>query len=212
MTSYGARFETLISELASKSELEVIEGTIGPPTSPAEIQAARAVAGTAWPDGMAELYGEVSRVDVEFRPRAPNGPSGGIHIPTVTDVWDHAGHEDELWLDGLDEDSPLRHVRPIDRFTSEAYAVLYPVPGDCPAMVHYHYCGESLVPTGLSYRAWLEELFKARGVAYWLTVFTGPRRDTTWVEEGLDAMARLFPDFDPIAASPPQFRGEIPLD
>ncbi|MFO7563778.1 MAG: hypothetical protein R6X02_14125 [Enhygromyxa sp.] len=106
---------------------------------------------------------------------------------------------------------PLFRIRPIDRFVPEAYAVLYPVPGEGPATVHYHYCGESLVPTGLSYKEWLEQLFKARGVYYWLLIFTGPRRRVTWVEEGHDAMARLFPDFDPLGAGPLQPRAEIPL-
>ena len=212
MANYRTRFEQLILELSSKPELEITEATIGPATSPEVLAAARAVAGAAWPDGMSELYAELSRVDVEFRSRSGDVPSGGIHIPTVTDVWDHAAHEDELWFDWLEEDSPLHHIRPIDRFVPEAYAVLYPVPSNSPALVHFHYCGESLVPTGLTYRAWLEELFKARGVAYWLDIFTGPRSAYTWVERGHDAMAQLFPDFDPIGSAPPQPRAEIPID
>jgi hypothetical protein len=211
MTSYRARFETLIAELEGCPELEVTEATIGSPTPPDELEAARAVAGAAWPEGMTELYTELSQVDVAFRSRSEGGPSGAIHIPTVTNVWDHAAHEDELWFNWCEPNSPLLHIRPIDRFVPEAYAVLYPVPGDRPAMVHYHYCGESLVPTSLSYQAWLEQLFKARGVNYWLKIFTGPRRRMTWVEERHDAMARLFPDFDPIGASPSEPFAEIPV-
>ena len=37
---------------------------IGPPTPPAQIEAARAIAGDSWPDGMTELYEQLSFVDL----------------------------------------------------------------------------------------------------------------------------------------------------
>ena len=83
----------------------------------------------------------------------------------------------------------------MDRFVSEAYAVLYLVPSDAPA-VHYHYCGENLTPTGLSYENWLELLLRSRGASYSHTLATGPRTGDTWVDMNIHRIAKLFPDFD----------------
>ncbi len=199
------RFEALVQELSTHRAITLRHGTIGPPTAPSVIAAARAVAGAAWPEGMTDFYSEVSLVDVEYEVAGGGGNGGCIHIPTVTDVWDHGAHEDELWFDWLlaeDPNHPFTRIRPIDRFVPEAYAVLYPVPGDRPATVHYHYCGEDLVPTGLSYERWLELLLRARGATYWLGLATGPTRGRTWVEENLERVAAIFPDFDPGSMSP----------
>jgi hypothetical protein len=205
--SYRARFERLFAELRARPEVTVRVAEIGPPTPEPVIEAARAVAAAAWPAGMAELYRELSSVDLEYSVAGSGGNGGGVHIPTVTDVWDHAGHEDELWFDWLVEESPdhpFTRIRPIDRFVPEAYAVLYSVPGDAPATVHYHYCGEELTPTGLSYEQWLERLFVARGATYWLQLAMGPSTKRTWVEENLERVAALFPDFVPSALHPPR--------
>jgi hypothetical protein len=209
MTSYRARFENLVRELVACPEIQVTEAKIGPPTPAEEIAAARRVAGAAWPDGMADLYREVGSVDIDWEHRTMQDCMGSIHIPAVRAVWDYRALEGDLWFDWLEPESPLHRIRPIDRFVPEAYAVLYPVPGDCPATVSYHYCGQSLVPTGLDYRQWLDKLFVARGVSYWLGIFSGPRQDVTWVEEAHDAFARLFPDFDPLEPVLP--REKIPL-
>ena len=195
----------MIRELSSRPEVTVTEARLGPPTDPGVLAAAQAVAGAAWPKGMTELYSELSTVDIAYRVAGSEPNGGAIHIPTVTDVWDHAGHEDELWFDWLIEenpDHPFTRIRPIDRFMSEAYAVLYPIPSDAPATVHYHYCGESLTPTGLSYERWLELLLRSRGASFWLVLTTGPRTRSTWVEQNIDRVADLFPDFDPRSMSP----------
>lgn len=201
--SWRARFEALFHELSSHPEVTLTEAKLGPPTDPAVLAAAQKVAGAAWPKGMTELYAELGSVDIAYG--VTDGAGGAIHIPTVTDVWDHAAHEDELWFDWLvDEnpDHPFTHVRPIDRFTNEAYAVLYPVPSDAPARVHYHYCGERLTPTGLTYEEWLELLLRARGASYWLTLATGGQRGETWVERNTARIADVFPSFDPTSMRP----------
>lgn len=199
------RFEALVRELSNCPQVTLIEAEIGPPTDAAVIEKARRQAGAAWPRGMTELYAELSFVDIAYRVEGSDGNGGAIHIPTVTDVWDHEGHEEELWFDWMVDDNPnhpFTRIRPIDRFVNEAYAVLYPVPGDVPATVHYHYCGEELIPTGLSYERWLALLLRSRGVSYWLTLATAPRSRTTWVEENIDRVAKLFPDFDPASIRP----------
>jgi hypothetical protein len=178
---------------------------------PEAIDAWKPVAGAAWPPGMTELYSEVSRVDLEWSVEGEDGVSGAIHIPDLR-LWDHAGLEDELWFDFTEDDSALHAIRPIDRFTAEAYAVLFL--DRTPAEVAYHYCGESLVPAGLSYREWLELLFRARGVQYWIQLALGPPPPPdreTWVEEGIARAAKLFPDFDPASMSPARQRLEVDL-
>jgi len=199
------RFEALVRELRARPEITVREATIGPPTDPAEIARAKAIAGAAWPEGMSELYTDLSFVDVTYEVLGSRGNGGAIHIPRVADVWDHAGHEDELWFDWMLEENPehpFAKVRPIDRFVEEAYAVLYPVPGGAPATVHYHFCGESLVPTGLTFVAWLELLLRARGAMYWLTLPAGRSLGRTWVEENHARIQAIFPDFAPDALRP----------
>ena len=206
------RFDALIEELSGCPQITVRTAKIGPPTDPAALESARQVAGAAWPAGMTELYSELSTVDVVYEVAGSGGNGGAIHLPTVTDVWDHAGHEDELWFDWLVDENPnhpFTRIRPIDRFTNEAYAVLYPIPGERPATVHYHYCGEVLTPTGLSYQEWLELLLRARGAHYWLTLATAPPTRRTWVEENIDRVAKLFPDFAPSSMSPSEPFEEI---
>jgi hypothetical protein len=198
------RFEALVQELSTHPSIAVRTARIGPPTDPAVLAAARAVAGAAWPDGMTELYSELSSFELNYAVAGSDGNGGSVWIPDVTDVWDHARHEDELWFDWLvaeKPDHPFTKIRPIDRFVPEAYAVLYPVPNDRPATVHYHYCGESLVATGLTYERWLELLLRSRGAHYWLTLTTGPAY-RTWVEENIERVAALFPDFHPAAMTP----------
>ena len=210
--AWRPRFEALIRELHACPEVTVKEATLGPPTEAAVLEMARKVAGGAWPDGMTELYAELSSVDIEYEVAGSERNGGAIHIPIVTDVWDHAGHEDELWFDWMADETPnhpFMRIRPIDRFMSEAYAVLYPVPSAAPATVHYHYCGEELIPTGLSYERWLELLLRSRGANYWLTLATAPRGRSTWVEKNIDRVAKLFPDFDPDAMRPNKAAEEI---
>lgn len=206
MNDYRRRFEALVTELRSTRGIVVSRAEIAPPTPSAELRAAQHVARAAWPDGMDALYTELGSVDIDWT-FAGNG-GGAIHIPRVGDVWDHAAHEDELWFDWLveeDPDHPFTKIRPIDRFVPEAYAVLYPVPPNAPATapatVHYHYCGESLVPTDLTYAVWLEHLLHARGTLYWLTLATAAKGPTatTWVEQNIDRAASVFPDFVPDA-------------
>ena len=208
MPNYRQRFLAMIAELSAHPALQVSEAKLGAPTPRADIALAHEIAGAAWPDGMSELYAEVGSVDIEWRVRNADHPSGAIHIPPVRDVFDYEGLKDELWFD-WDDDGPFHHIRPIDRFVPEAYAVLYPIPSRAPAKVHYHYCGESLVETELTYRDWLEALFVTRGVSYWLDIFTGPATSRTWVEEGHEAFAKLFPDFDPSRLRPTKARGVI---
>jgi hypothetical protein len=198
------RFEALIAELRAHPAIVVGEARIGLPTPAAEIARWKAVAGAAWPEGMSELYAERASVEVEFIADGPDSDvSGGIHLPPLSRVWDYGALKGMLWFDFLEADHPFHQIRPIDMFTPEAYAVLYPVPGDRPATVHYHYCGEVLVPTGLTYVAWLELLFRARGIAYWLDRCTGPHvGPPTWVEDGHARMSELFPDFVPASLGP----------
>ncbi|MCX5747196.1 MAG: hypothetical protein NT062_32400 [Proteobacteria bacterium] len=209
---WRSRFEALVDELDSTPGIRIVRAEIGPPTSPHVLAAAREVAGAAWPAEMTELYAELSQVAITYEVAGSGGNGGAIHIPVVTDVWDHAGHEDELWFDWLVDEEPAHpftRIRPIDRFTEEAYAVLYPVPADGPAMVCLHVCGETLWPTGLTYAAWLELLLRARGAAYWLSLTTGPRPRRTWVDENLDRVAALFPSFAPAALVPVRPRPAI---
>lgn len=201
---YRARFEAMIAELQAHPQIAVRQALVGGPTPPQVLELWRTEAGAAWPDGMTELYREVDSVDIEYEVLGEDGSTGGIHLPGLRWMWDYDALQDELWFDFLEADHPFHRIRPIDRFVPEAYAVLYPVPGDRPAQVAYHYCGEELTPTGLSYRAWLELLFRSRGVAYWLTLTLQPpgsdRR--TWVESGIDRMVELFPDLDPDGMRP----------
>ncbi|HTL33235.1 MAG TPA: hypothetical protein VL326_08925 [Kofleriaceae bacterium] len=190
----------MIAELRAQPRVTVRRADLGPATPAAELAAWQAKAGPAWPDGMTELYSELSSVDIEWQLQGDCG--GEIHLPPIGEVWDYDRLEDQLWFDFLPAGHPFHSIRPIDRFVPEACAVLYPVPSDREAQVHFHYCGESLVPTGLGYRQWLELLFRSRGAFYWLTLTLGPPGARTWVEECIDEVASLFPDFAPSSMQP----------
>lgn len=198
---YRDRFERMFTALQATPTVKVRTARIEPP-DPGAIGRWREVAGASWPDGMSELYAELSSVDLEWEVEGQKSMGGAIHVPPLS-LWDHDALEDELWFDFTERDSPLHFIRPIDRFVPEAYAVLYLEPADEQAKVAYHYCGEELVLTGLTYREWLELLFRSRGTLYWLQLTLGPASgSSTWVEQGIAHAAKLFPDFDPKSMSP----------
>jgi hypothetical protein len=209
---YRVRFEQLFAELAAHPEIAVKRARIGDP-NPDETARWRAVAGAFWPAGMTELYQALSSVELDWDVRGAESTGGSISIPTPA-LWDHAALENELWFDFTDEGSALHAIRPIERFVPEAYAVLYldPARPDAEAEVAYHYCGEELVPTGLTYREWLELLFRARGTTYWLGLTLHPSPDTTWVGKAIERVATMFPDFDPASMRAARPRPSIDLD
>lgn len=221
---YRERFVRLIDQVRACPGLVLEKATLEPPTPPGEIARACAMAGAAWPRGMTALYTELGGVDIRFRSartrivKHPGGsedhfdsePSGSIRIPPVGTIWDVAELEDVLWFDHNPVDHPLRKLRPIDWFGPEGCAVLHVDGPDAEPLVHYHYCGEILIPTGLSYFDWLEALFVSRGVSYWILAHTGPLAslDPSFVKHFTE-MAKLFPDYDPAKSSPPTGRPEI---
>ncbi len=206
---YRVRFEQMFAELRATPSVTVKEAKIEP-AHKADIGKWKEVAGASWPEGMTELYSELSGVDLEYQVEGVDSVGGGIHIPSLK-LWDHAALEDELWFDFTEADSALHFIRPIDRFVPEAYTVLYLRPEGKPAEVAYHYCGETLTPAGLTYREWLELLFRSRGVRYWVQLALGPNDGKTWVEDGIAHVAKLFRDFDPKSMSPKKTHQEIEL-
>ncbi|MDQ3335474.1 MAG: hypothetical protein M4D80_09940 [Myxococcota bacterium] len=207
--SYRVRFEQLIAELKAHPGVTVKKAEIAD-ARPDDLARWQAVAGPAWPEGMTELYSEVSSVEIEYTVNGFESVNGAISIPTL-DLWDYERLEGHLWFDFSEPESALHRIRPIDCFVPEAYTVLYLRDKKSPAEVAYHYCGESLVPVGLTYREWAELLFRARGVLYWIQLAIGPTKDRTWVGEGIDQVAKMFPDFDPTTMSPKRSFKEVPL-
>jgi uncharacterized protein (TIGR02996 family) len=206
---YRVRFEQMFAELRARPEMEIRTAEIDPP-DPAAIPRWQKVAGAAWPAGMAELYSQLSGVRLDYSVKDREDTGGAINIPAL-DLWDYQALNGELWFDFCLPDSPLHFIRPIDRFVAEAYAVLYLRPAGQPADVAFHYCGERLVPTGFTYREWLELLFRSRGAHFWLDATLTPTRDTTWTGECVAHLARLFPDFDPDSMKPARARPEVRL-
>jgi uncharacterized protein (TIGR02996 family) len=205
---YRVRFEQMFEELRARPDISVRTALIEGPVLD-DLARWKKVAGAAWPPGMTELYSELSGVDLEYK--IEGGSLGGaIHIPALS-LWDHGPLDGELWFDFTDDDNPLHRLRPIDRFVSEAYTVLYLRDPDRVAEVAYHYCGETLIPTRLSYREWLEMLFRSRGVFYWIKLAVEKRGRGTWVEDGIAQVAKRFPDFDPAAMSPTTDCEEVEL-
>ncbi len=218
--SYRARFESLVSDLQSHPKVTIQTATIGPPTDPAVLVAAQKIAGKAWPSGMTAFFEQMSSVSIAFVAAGTNasgGPCevrGTIAIPRVEDMFDYAGLEEETWFDFLESDHPFHLIRPLDRFVPEAYAVLYPVninpaANAVQSRVMYHFCGEELWETGMSFEQYIDFLLITRGIHYSIKLKVGPRGASTWVEEMHDAAHRLFPDFDPNALAAPTRRAEI---
>lgn len=67
------------------------------------------------------------------------------------------------------------------------------------------------MPTALSYREWLEQLFRSRGILYWVQHATG-KPGNGWVTEGINEFAKMFPDFNPRSMISKKKFKEIPLD
>jgi len=206
---YRVRFQQMIAELKAHPEIELKEAKIEK-AKPKDIEKWKKVAGASWPEGMEDLYNEVSGVHIEWKAPNLDSVNGGISIPSLS-LWDHDALEDELWFDFTEPDTALHHIRPIDRFVAEAYTVLYLKPAGKPARVAYHYCGEELVPTDLSYREWLEQLFRSRGVLYWVQLAAG-KSGGDWVARGFEEAARMFPDFDPKSIKSKKQHKEVDLE
>lgn len=200
--NYKARFEKMFAELRATPGVTVEEAEIAPP-DPEATAKWKAVAGAEWPEGMSELYAEVGKVDLFWS--LDGAEMGAIHIPAIGSVWDSEGLEGDLWFGDQPENHPFRKMRPIDRFIPEACAVLY------QGKVAFHYCGEELTPLDLPFEDWLALLFRSRGVMYWLQELKGPRDGQTWVEDNIDKVAKLFPDYEPETMSPAELRPELEL-
>lgn len=219
--NYRARFEALIEGLRQHPNLLDLRAELGEPTDPEAIEEARALVGKAWPEGLTEFFQELSFVEISFKASSTNPKGeprdvyGTISIPNVTSMFDYENLEDEIYFDFMEGDHPFHLIRPLDRFVPEAYVVLYPIHKDVekntkPAHIAYHYCGEELWDTDLSFTDYIDFLMLSRGIHYGIKLKVGPRDRYTWVEEMQDTTQKLFPDFDPKVLATKRKRTEIP--
>lgn len=205
---YARRLTRLVDELKANSRVDVELAEIGAPTAAGKLASARESA----PDlgsSVFAFYEEVSSFTLKWRGvEVPEGENwvGAVDVRPIDDVAGPEVGKGRVWFDDTPEESPLRRLRPMDIFQPEACMALYPVPGK--ATVHYHYFGESLLPTGLTFDAWFDRLIASRGFWYWIRACTGDT-DATAVAAFRKGASELFEEFDATLFVPTTNSGEI---
>lgn len=168
------------------------------------------------PQDLLEFYSQVSRFELIWRAKLSDASedndswSGQISIVPLEDIASMTQWEEVLWFDFSGPNSPLRKLRPVDFFINEACTVLYPVPGN--PTIHYHYCGEELHPTGLTFREWFDRAMNSRGLWYWIQSCTVEARNSVEVERLFEIGPQLFDDFDPSLFKPKTEEGKIDIE
>jgi hypothetical protein len=196
MTNWRLRFQDLIGEIEKHPMLNVLEAKLSDPTSPADIERAAKLAGGALPEGMADLYREMNGFQLEWEVEdyaalgATQPILGSIKLlPLIKDRGESVfgSWKNVVWFDGLET---FRNVVPFDFFQPEACAAFYPVPGHMT--VHYHYLGEEVHATGLTYSEYLELLFQSRGFLYWISALCADEQAQGQVEDFRAYFPKLF--------------------
>jgi hypothetical protein len=196
---YRPRIESMISSLKSNPLVDVETAVLGPPADPELVSRLREAHRGHVPEEIFDFYGEVGSLELLWWAKLPEASrddmswSGRIKLVPLQAVVSADEWRDLLWFDGNSESHPFRLIRPVDFWVNEACAVLYPVPGD--AKICYHYCGEELWPTGLTFDQWFDRLLASRGFWYWLkALIARPNGDAAHFRA---VMPKVFPDFDP---------------
>ena len=210
--SYRARLEAMCQGLRRHKQIKLTQAFLGPPVPEYELASFRHQAGGQLSEGLEAFWREVSYVDIAWScpnpiPEAQEETlTGSVHLLAPSKVF--GPWRDIIWFDFVEEEHPYRALRPLDFFVPEACAALYPIPGEHE--IAYHVCGEELHPTGLSFAQWFERMMMARGCWYWIEACCVDGQGSPQTEQFLEAMPRLFDDFEAELFKPLTTRGEIP--
>jgi hypothetical protein len=214
MAKWRESFQKQVTEIERDPRLEVTEVEFGDPASASVMAKAEAAAGRL-PEGMRDFYGEMNGFTLKWQGKSSfdfgfdRVPTGSIKLlPIISDgpegvfnSWDKV-----VWFSDQG-DERFKKVKPFDFFVEEACAALYPTPGNM--LVHYHYFGEELHPTGYTFGRYLELLLRSRGFWYWPTSLCVDLQESVEVERFRTQMPVLFRDHDDSLFVPATTDGEI---
>lgn len=199
MPGFRSRFTSMIDDLRTNPQVEMISVTLSPPATRADLDAAAELAGGMLPTGTEDFYSELDGVQLEWRHTVPAISKGDlsdhglVNILPIREVFgDWRG---VTWF-GADNDE-FRPVKPFDMFVPEACAAFIQPAGEPPAAsVSYHYFGEELHVTGYTFDEYLVRLLASRGFWYWIQTLCPGLESSTEVTAFRQAMPQIFDDYD----------------
>lgn len=172
---------------------------LGEPASQDDLATARTYALYQLPGGIEELYSEMNGFSLawEHHDGSEDSSQRGGAMALVPLARIFASWKDVTWWDDFEGGDRFRAVKPFDIFVSEACAAFWQEPGSPPASgVVFHAFGEGTCALNLSFPAYLDRLFEARGYLYWQLAFCPDRQEDPSVGTFRQRMPELFPDFD----------------
>lgn len=195
---YLERFNAMVEELRANPKIEVLEYTVNPPATDAELAQAEEYA--AVPEAMKQFYRQCNGLKLEWALASAGddrSPHGNISIMKVQQTF--SSWKGVIWFDEEWDDGRHKPLHPLDFFVPEACAALFLDGSDTPK-VYYHYCGEQMDSLEVDFEGYLELLLKSRGYWYWqkaiVTDLTG-QEYTVEPREFRLGMPELFDDYDP---------------
>jgi hypothetical protein len=196
------RLQSFIKSLLDHGEIAVNTAKIGAPSTPAEIEEARALANGHLPAGVEEFYSAVGYFTLEweyvgkkFTPwidpsklppdadisrRPESTPRGVVKILPITEIFQ--AWEGSTWFPLQEGEMPsdddewrytYKHVKPFDCFEPEAcVAFLLDANGRPRDQVAYFYYGQELRETKFSFLEYIDLMMVSRGYSYWSKAIT----------------------------------------
>jgi len=223
LKNYRQHFEELVDELDGHSSIDIVELEFGEPASEETLRLVQEQLGGPLPWELKAFYRELNGFKVRWVLRAAEElseelelevpedhcltllpllpPRGGhesrIHQRGVLDGW-----QGTIWQEEADE---RRLLRPIDCFTDETCAALFPLPGKSPLVQLHNFTDRTLQDTGRSFAQYLALALQSRGFWFWPASLTEESQDREEVEAFRTAMPVIFPDYDDDLFQPPDY-------
>jgi hypothetical protein len=215
-TDYRTRIQTMFDGLARDARVEVKTARMGKPASAIALAEAAIKAEGKLPPAVEAFYREVNGFELEWRVKddAPGLDAlrsatarGLVRIEPIYSPEACGGVYSDWPNVYFSDDDPKRKIKPFDNFVAEACTALYPVPGS--PMVHYHYFGEELHPTGYDFAGYIDRLLVARGYWYWMTSLCVDLQEGAEATAFRNDAALLFEDYDDELFVPKTSQGEV---
>lgn len=192
-TNFRPRVEEMLSGLKRTPGIRMLRAEVAPPASTDALSTARNYAGYRVPPGVAEFYGELNGLSVEWE--SVDGQDRGViallPVERIFGNW-----KDAIWFDDFPGGDRFRNAKPFDFFQPEACAAFCQEPGDSAQEgVYFHVVGEELYATGYTFPQYIERMLVSRGYLYWQLTLCAETQTSPEVATFHTRMAHLFSDF-----------------
>ncbi len=199
-TSFSQRIQSMIDDLQANPQVKILELTLNPPASSAEIETAIDRANGALPPGVAEFFGEMNGFHVLWEQQIESSQDestaarGCINILPIGEVF--RNWKGTTWFKGVEGGDRFKGVKPLDLFAPEACAAFCQSSEDVPdGNIYFHYFGEELQNTYYSFLEYFDRVLAARGYWYWIASLCEECQENPEVIDFRTKMPLIFPDY-----------------